>query len=118
MFDTQAKVFSVPAAQDTIFTLLDDLSTPRVVSLLNMSTGILTCQYEYSTDGGSTWTSLAASFDLDPAGSGGSELDVTKITQVGRVRLKAAGGASARELHVQVSRASLSTSSTFPLLQC
>jgi len=118
MFDTQTKLFSVPAAQGIIFAVLDDLSTPRVISLLNLSAEILTCQYEYSTDGGGTWTSLGSSFDLDPWGSGGSELDVQKITQTGRIRLKASGGASARELHVQVSRVSLSTSSTFPLLQC
>ena len=118
MFDNQAKIFSVSAAQAVVFTVLDDLSTPRVIMLLNLSAGILTCQYEYSTDGGGTWTSLGSSFDLDPAGSGGSELSVDKITQTGRIRLKASGGASARELHVQVTRASLSSSSTFPLLQC
>jgi hypothetical protein len=118
VFDNQVKVFSVSAAQGVVFTILDDLGTPRVVSLLNMSTGILTCQYEYSDDGGTTWTSLGSSFDLDPAGSGGSELDVQRITQTGRIRLKASGGASARELHVQVTRTSLSSSSTFPLLQC
>jgi hypothetical protein len=118
MFDNQSKVFSVAAAQGVIFTILDDLSTPRVVTLLNMSGSLLTCQYEYSTDGGGTWTALGSSFTLDPTGSGGSDLDVQKITQTGRIRLKASGGASARELHVQVSRVSLSTSSTFPLLQC
>jgi len=118
MFDNQSNVFNVPAAQGVIFTILDDLSTPRVVSLLNMSTGVLTCQYEYSTDGGGTWTVLGSSFDLDPAGSGGSELDVQKITQTGRLRLKASGGATNRELNVQVTRVSLSASTTFPLLQC
>lgn len=116
MFTAQSRQFDVPAAQGTIFTLLDDLATPRVVHLLNRSSSTLTCQYEYSTDGGSTWASLGSSFDLDPFGSGGSELDVTEITQTGRIRLKASGGASDGELDVLVVRVSLSSSSTFPLV--
>lgn len=118
MFDFQSRVFNVPAAQGNIFTIVDDLGTPRVVSLLNLSGSTLTCQYEYSDDGGQTWNDLGAAFDLDPTGSGGSELDVQKITQSGRIRLKASGGASARELLVGVQRVSLSTSATFPLVVC
>jgi hypothetical protein len=118
MFDFQTKVFDVPAAQGNIFTIIDDLGTPRVVSLLNRSSSVLTCQYEYSDDGGQTWSDLGAAFDLDPTGSGGSELDVQKITQAGRLRLKASGGASDGELLVGVNRVSLSTSSTFPLVVC
>jgi hypothetical protein len=118
MFDNQVRVFNVTGAQGIVFTVLDDLATPRVVMLLNRGSTILTCQYEYSNDGGLTWHTLGSAFDLDPAGSGGSELDVLKITQVGRIRLKASGGASARELLVQVTRCSLSSSTTFPLLQC
>ena len=118
MFSTMSRQFDVPAAQGTIFTILDDLSTPRVVNLLNRSASTLTCQYEYSTDGGATWSSLGSSFDLDPFGSGGSELEVTEITQAGRIRLKASGGASDSELDVLVVRTSLSSSSTFPLVFC
>lgn len=118
MFDFQTQVFSVPAAQGNIFTIIDDLGTPRVVSLLNLSSSVLTCQYEYSDDAGQTWNDLGAAFDLDPWGSGGSELDVQKITQAGRLRLKASGGASAKELQVAVQRTSLSGSATFPLVVC
>lgn len=118
MFDFQSRVLNVPAAQGIIFTIIDDLGTPRVVNLLNLGTNILTCQYEYSDDAGQTWNDLGSAFDLDPWGSGGSELDVQKITQAGRLRLKASGGASARELMVGVQRTSLSTSSTFPLVVC
>jgi len=118
VFDIQTRQFDVPAAQGVIFALIDDLGTPRVINLLNRSSSTLTCQYEYSTDGGTTWSSLGSSFDLDPFGSGGSELEVTEITQSGRIRLKASGGASDSELDVLVVRASLSSSSTFPLVVC
>lgn len=118
MYDFQTRVFSVPAAQGNIFTIVDDLGTPRVVNLLNMSANTLTCQYEYSDDGGQTWTDLGVAFDLDPTGSGGSELSVDKITQAGRIRLKASGGASSDELMVGVTRTSLATSTTFPLVVC
>lgn len=117
MYSMETSLFSVPAAQTTIFTILDDLGTPRVVILNNKCTDPLTCQYEYSDDGGATWSALGASFELDPAGSGGSELRVDKITQTGRIRLKASGGSTNRELEVAVVRASLANITTFPLIQ-
>lgn len=116
MYICSQRQFDVPAAQGTIFTIIDDTVTPRVAFLLNRSSSTLTCQFEYSTDGGATWSSLGSSFDLDPFGSGGSELEVTEITQSGRIRLKASGGATDSELDVLVVRTSLSSSSTFPLV--
>ncbi len=116
MFDLQTKLCSVPAAQGTIFTILDDLATPRALALQNLSDYVLTCQLEYSDDGGGTWHDLGVSFDIDPAGSGGSDLHVEKIVQSGRIRLLAAGGASANELAVALLRTSLSSSATFPLI--
>lgn len=115
MFITQSSVFSVAAAQSTIFTVIDDLATPRTVVLHNRSALVLTCQYQYSTDGGGSWTDLGSSFTLGVAG-GGAEEDMLRITQAGRIRLLASGGASDDELSVLVVRTSLSTSSTFPLI--
>ena len=116
MYSSQGNVFEIAAVEATIFTLVDDLSTPRAVLLHNMGAYTLTCQYQYSTDGGGSWTNLAAAFSLGAAGSG-DELDVLKITQSGRIRLKASGGGGDRDLSVLVVRASTSTLTTFPLIQ-
>jgi len=116
LFDFQSNIFDVPGAQAVIFTIIDDLGTPRPIALMNRSAYTLTGQYQYSDDGGSTWQDLGVAFDLAPFGSGGEELDVRVITQLGRIRLLASGGASAKELSVGVMRASLSPSATFPII--
>jgi len=116
MIDLETNQFDVPGAAATVFVLIDDLTTVRVIILHNMSALELTCQYQYSTDGGSTWTDLAAAFSLGAAG-GGAEVSVTRITQVGRIRLRASGGANALELSVAVVRVSTAILTTFPLVQ-
>ena len=116
MFSLQTNIFDVPGAQGVIFTVIDDLGTPRVLSLMNRSAFVLTCQYQYSTDGGSSWNDLGVAFDLEAFGSGGAELDVRVIAQTGRIRLLASGGASAKELNVAVQRASINPSATFPII--
>lgn len=116
MMDFQTAQFDVPAAQGTIFIVLDDLVTARAIILHNLSASTLTCQYQYSTDGGGTWTDLGAAFTLGAAG-GGTEVSVTRVTQAGRIRLRASGGADALELSAAVVRVSTSTLTTFPLVQ-
>ena len=116
MFDFQSNVFDVPGTQAVIFSIIDDLGTPRVPVLMNRSAFTLTCQYQYSQDGGGTWEDLGVAFDLGPFGSGGEELDVRVITQLGRLRLLASGGASAKELSVALMRPSLSPGATFPII--
>jgi len=116
LFDFQSSIFDVPGAQSVIFTVIDDLGTPRVAALMNRSAFTLTCQYQYSDDGGGTWKDLGIAFDLAPFGSGGEELDVRVITQLGRIRLLASGGASAKELSVGVMRSSINPSAVFPII--
>ena len=116
MFDLQSNIFDVSGAQGVVFTIIDDLGTPRVVALMNRSAVVLTCQYQYSTNGGTTWEDLGTAFTLEAFGAGGAELDVQTLTQSGRIRLLASGGQSAKELSVAVLRSSLSASATFPIV--
>lgn len=116
MFDFQTNIFDVPGAQAVIFTVIDDLGTPRVLNIMNRSAFTLTGQYQYSSDGGGSWEDLGVAFDLAPFGSGGEELDVRVITQLGRIRLLASGGASAKELSVGLTRSSINASATFPII--
>ena len=109
MFSAQQNEFEIDAAESTIFQVLDDLSTSRVLILHNKGAYTLTCQYQYSTDGGTTWTSLAAAFSLGASGSG-NEVDALEITQSGRIRLLASGGGGDRDLSVLVVRVSTSVS--------
>lgn len=95
MLVQQVDVFPVTLAESVVLTIRESNTFSRFLYFRNLTTATLSIKVEKSDDGGATWTTDIASFDLD------SDDIANKVsTATGLLRIKASGIADDRGLSI------------------
>jgi len=93
---TLSDVFDVPVIAGTIFTFRGGAAYDRIFSFRNLTANsTLAILIEHSADGGTTWTTAVASFNLTP---GVLAEKTVASTLSGILRITASGGEDDRDL--------------------
>lgn len=99
MLATQAEVLDVPVGLTTVLQIRESSPFPRVLFFRNLTDATIAATVEKSTDGGTTWSTVVASFNVGAIGSG-TEVVAQTITATDILRVRASGGGDDRDLMV------------------
>lgn len=100
MIVTQTTTFNIPAIKAVILTIRETNGYNRIFFFKNFSVATLSFWIEKSLDGGTTWTVVGSSFNLEEA-----DVAIKDILELGSIlRVQASGGADDKEVEITYSR--------------
>jgi len=102
MMSFDVTVVDVPVAVTTVIDLQETNTKERTFVFHNLQAvggDTLSVLIQHSSDGGATWTTAVASFDIDPG-----EVIVKQVSTsyLSRLRIRASGGGDSRDLEIGI----------------